>query len=149
MKLDELFSNDFDLRYGFLDVAGPLRTALSRSGEIADIRFALARETLSEDQVRVFVEGLLRGLKVGHRLEHDTALCAIAVALETVPGRFADEFLDGLAAVRATELGRPARVARESIKERRGLAKNQGRRVILALPTTRWEHRISASAETG
>jgi hypothetical protein len=97
---------------------------LLRSQEVRDIRAALQQGAITEETIHEFVSSLMKAFQVGRRFEHETALAALAVALERRSTDFAEEFLLDLARLKLAEMPICIRVARECIREARKIARN-------------------------
>lgn len=119
MTLEDLASQEFALDYDFIDAAPAARRALGGAPLVLWVRRALRDGEITFEDIRSFVTRLMLSLRQGEKFEHDTALCALGVALEPVPAHFSDEFLGGLANLRAPELRRASAVARECLRGRR------------------------------
>jgi len=130
--LEQLKSEDFAVSVGFLSTAGALRRFLGRTSEVAAVRQSLREGAITENTIRGFVSALIESLRIGERLPHELALSALAVALETRPTDFADEFLRGLARLKLAELSLVIRVARECLKRRVTIAHRTAKSVDLA-----------------
>jgi hypothetical protein len=81
------------------------------------LRSALQSGEVTEDTLRVFSATLLRDLEYGRRFPHELAIAAMAVALESRPTPFAEEFVMDLARLELPELPVAIRVARECCRE--------------------------------
>src|SRR5262249_8122895 len=76
-----------------------------------------------EESVRRFAEQLLKDLKRGVLFPHDRTFAALAVVLGDWYTPFADEYLRGLAGLKAAEMPYGPRVAREVLSHRQAPAK--------------------------
>ena len=94
--LGSLASEHIALLTACLSTASALRARLARADEVRAVREALQAGTLTEEAVRQFVTGLMKDLKRGESFAHDPTLTALAVAVESLPTSFAEEFLTGL-----------------------------------------------------
>ena len=118
-----LFSDEFEMKYGFVENPVALRLALLRAKEVLDFRDALHSGALVVDLLPELVAAIVSKFRVGTRLEDDTSLCAIAVAVEAISHPIVNKFITELSRVRATEFRRPASIASECLRHRRTLSK--------------------------
>jgi hypothetical protein len=95
-----------------------LRQMLLRCEEVRKLRDAYDAGCLPDEQIRSFVDRLLREGAASSRFPHQTALAAIAVMLESRFSQFADEYLNDLARIRSDRFSIAARVARECLDTR-------------------------------
>jgi hypothetical protein len=123
--LERLKAEDFAVSVGFLLPPRALRSQLHARSEVQDVSAALANGGLKEHAVREFVTSLLAGLCNGERFPHDLTLAALAVALEARPTEFAREYLQDLADLDVAEMSSSIHVARECLKQRAALTKDQ------------------------
>ncbi len=108
-----------------------MRRLLRRTSEVAAVRQALREGAITEDTIRGFVSILVQDLRIGQQLPHELALAALAVALETRPTDFVEEYLYDLSRLRLAELSMCIRVARECLKYRTAVAQNKTRNFSL------------------
>jgi hypothetical protein len=127
IPLSYLRTNEFADTLGFLLPPAALRIALQRSRAVREIATALRRCEISERMVRTFVNSLASEYQEGKRLSGDLALAALAVALKQIPTDYAEEFLYDLARLRLAEMTTSIRVARECLKNRYLLPRNEVR----------------------
>lgn len=120
-----LVDDEFLVDYGLLGNPRALQSALARSRQVSRIRDALANGEIDEDALRLFVGELLRELKIGTLFPYDVSLAALAVAIQSRPTAFAEEFLRSLAALKLVEMPMSIRVAREAMKVNQRLPKNK------------------------
>ena len=123
LKPDALFSS-----LGPLPPPAVLRRALQRVPDVARVAWALRRGQITEQMVREFAATATADWQRGQQLPCDVTLAALAVALEPCGQEFADEFLCDLARLKLAEMGTSIRVARECLKARYVLPKNEVRR---------------------
>lgn len=109
--LEFLASDDFVLSLGTYSTAESLRRGLLRSRHVRGLREGLARGRITEDSIRRLTGRLLLDFRRGESFRHETALAAIAVALETWNSDFACDFLIDLARTKITEFALCRRVA--------------------------------------
>lgn len=122
--LEELKAADFQVDLAFVATPSALRRLLELSSRVHRIRAALASGELTEDMIRHFVNTLMRDLQRGQPFEHDLVIAALAVALERRGTPFAEEFLQDLSRLEASEMAMSIRVARECLRVRVGIAGN-------------------------
>lgn len=101
-----------------ISTAQGLRSFLRARAEVVGIRKALSSGELTPVQLKVFVRDLLRGFTSGRKFTDEIILAVIAVAVETLPGSFADEYLRELAALKVGEIPLAPRVAALALVER-------------------------------
>lgn len=101
-----------------ISTAEGLRTFLGSRPEVLEVRRAFKAEAIHADDIRSFVDDMFVDFARGSRFHGEVVIAAIAVAVETLPVRFAQSFLEDLARVRISELPLAPRVARLSIQER-------------------------------
>lgn len=145
--LEQLKSDEFAISAGFVATAGPLRRFLARSKEVADVRKSLRQGALTEDSVHRFVDSLFADFHRGKQFVHDLAIAAIAVALESRPTKFADEFLHDLARLESAEMGLSIRVARECLKQRASVARSVTKVFAFAYPDDHGQHVVESWVE--
>jgi hypothetical protein len=90
-----------------------------RRSEVQRLRRSIVEEALSDDDVRLFLQGLLRSFTPAAHFHGDVALAAIAVALEPIATDLASEFIGKLSSLRVAELPLSPRVARLVVESRR------------------------------
>ncbi len=95
-----------------------LRQMLLRCEEVLELRDAYDAGCLPDEQIRSFVDRLLREGAGCDRFPYQTALAVIAVMFESRFTQFADEYLHGLARIRSDRFSIAARVARECLDMR-------------------------------
>jgi hypothetical protein len=115
-----------------------VRYSLLRSPEVAEIRQALRTGELVDEDIRHFVNQLMRDFQKGVRFCHEAALCAISVALERRETSFAAEYTNDLAKLQLAELSTAIRVAKQSAEARKRLASNERSRTVLTEPVQRF-----------
>lgn len=131
--LEELAAEEFAIRLAFLSTPSALRACLRKTPEVNEVIQALGQGVITEEGIRAFVSVLLEDLRVGERLPHEIAIAALAVALETRPTNFAEEFLRDLSSLRLAEMGLAIRVANECRKRRVSIAQHTSRDFDLRL----------------
>ena len=125
--LEDLTSEDLAVRLAFLSTPSALRACLQKTAEVAELTRELRLGAITEDGIKSFMSGLLEDLRIGERFQQEMAVAALAVALETRPTDFAEQFLRNLSGLRLAEMGAAARVARECLKRRVTLADSKAR----------------------
>jgi hypothetical protein len=101
---------------------------LQKAPEVLRLRESLGQGAISDLTIRKFVAKLMQDLRQGERFRHEVVLAAIAVALESWGGGFADEYLNQLAALKVGEMSMSIRVAGECLKRRTSQATSQQRK---------------------
>jgi hypothetical protein len=86
------------------------------------------RGQVSDAMLREFVAEMMADFERGRQLPADVTLAALATALESSNADFAEEYLCDLARLQLAEMPMSIRVARECLKVRCGLPKNEIRR---------------------
>lgn len=105
-----------------------MRIALQRVLIVRRVSWALRRGQLPELEFREFVASMTADLQAGRQLPGDLSLAALAVAAESCSQAFAEEYLCDLARLRLAEMPVSIRVARECLKARYALPKNEIRK---------------------
>jgi len=113
-----LLSTKFDASLPATSNPKALRLALLRHETVGAIAASLSAGSLSEHDLRQFIEGLVLGYKRGQRLPNLMALAALAVVLEPRRTRFSDEYLGNLGRIVLPEFRDAADVARECLSHR-------------------------------
>ena len=111
-SLLDLTDDNFLIDYSLISNSRALHRALRTSKQVEHLRIALGQGELTEKSLRDFVATLLRDLEYGKKFPHDIALAAMAVALETRPTAFAEEFVLDLARLDLAEFPMATRVAK-------------------------------------
>jgi hypothetical protein len=137
--LTSLKSAAFADSLGILLPPAALRLALQRLPGVKRLEIALRRGEITEEMIRNFAGALAAEFQEGTRLPGDLALAALAVVLEQRPTAFAEEYLCDLARLRLAEMTTSSRVARECLKNRFALPKNEVRTFMYR------KHRITHS----
>jgi len=130
--LESLKTDEFAFGFSFVSSPAAVHRALQRSEYVENLRLALNRGEITEETLRAFSASLLRNLEHGKRLQHELALAAIAVTLETRPTSFAEEYVLDLARLELAELPIAIRVARKACHERLKLTGNMVKAFTLA-----------------
>lgn len=112
--LEHIGSVDFEADL-VASTPGVLRQMLLRCPEVRALREAYDTGSLSDEEIRRFVDELLRKDAACDRFPYQTALAAIAVMLEPRFTPFADEYLNDLTRIRSDRFSISSRVARECI----------------------------------
>jgi hypothetical protein len=124
-SLSDLTDDSFVIDYSVISSPPALHRALRASKQVEHLRIALGRGELTEKSLRDSVATLLRDLEYGKKFPHDLALATIAVALETRPTAFAEEYVLDLARLDLAEFPMAIRVARLASLERAKLTANK------------------------
>lgn len=118
--LDLLVAEDFDLGLTFYSTPSALRRRLRKSDEVARLEEALERGALTEATAERFVDELQKkGLRRGVRFPYETALAALAVALERRYTEFAWRYLETLASLKLSEMTLSIGVAKLVLEQRK------------------------------
>ncbi len=125
--LEYLRSDELHRIVGFTTSASVLRRVLQKAEGVIAVDKAIRRGEMTEPEVRTFVSTLMEAFEPGKRLPDESAPAALAVALEHQPTDFAEEYLTRLAGLRYAEMGIAPAVARECLKSRCLLPKNEVR----------------------
>lgn len=136
--LDGLRSESLETASSSISTAEGLRDFLSRRLEVLELRRTLATGGIVIDDVRNFVQHLLQDFRPNEKFAGDYILAAIAVALESFPGAFADEYLSDLASLHIREMPLAPRVARLAVQQREtSVSEATWREKILSIPDVR------------
>lgn len=122
--LESLKTDEFAFRFSFISNPIAVHRTLQRSEDVENLRLALRNGEITEETLRAFSGTLLRELEHGKRFLHELAIAAIAVALETRPTPFAEEYTLDLARLDLAEMPIAIRVARKACQERLKLPAN-------------------------
>jgi hypothetical protein len=125
--LNKLWDIGFEDSFGFTLPPAAMRYALSVSPLVREVKKAVRHGQITEEEIRGFTVELTSQFQQGQRLPGDFALAALCVAVEDLPADFAEELLYKLARLNLAELGLSSRVARECLKHRVSLPKNEVR----------------------
>jgi hypothetical protein len=127
VNLEWLLSEEFDSTVPPYSSAGALRAHLRSEQFVRTLANGITNGVITEGRIRRLVAAALREFRPGVRFVYETALAALAVALETQFSAFADEYLHDLAAIRSREVAMASRVARESLRWRQYIPKTSRR----------------------
>jgi hypothetical protein len=130
--LGSLKTDEFAMGFSFISNPSAVHRALQRSKDVENLRLALRTGEITEETLRAFCASLLKDLEHGQRHHHEMAFAAIAVALETRPTPFAEEYVLDLARLELAELPIAIRVARKACQERLKLPGNKTK--VFTLP---------------
>jgi hypothetical protein len=125
-----LTEESFELAAYAISTAEGLRGFLAGSVEVGAVRRALAEGSISTEDISEFVSELLKDFRPGRRFFGDVQIAAICVAIETLPGSFAEGFLSDLSTVDASETPLAPRVARIARAKRGQLLPEQTDRLM-------------------
>jgi hypothetical protein len=117
-ELAELLKLADDLALSCISTAEGLRNELSKRVEVLALKRALMSGSVTFDDVRAFVERLMERFVRGSKSQIDIVLAAIVNAIDFLPAKRVDDFLDSLAGVRIAEMPMAPRVARLAVRER-------------------------------
>ncbi len=124
-QLDYFLTAEFSVAMGFFLPPAAQRIALQRCRAVQDAAAAIRRREISWKTIRSFVDSQVSQFERGKRLPGDLALAALAVVLEQFSADFAEEFLCDLARLQLPEMLSSIRVARECLKHRLLLPRNE------------------------
>jgi len=110
-QLQRLLSHELQEAAFPISTAEGLQAFLRSRPEVVGLRTALACGELTAPEVEEFVRELLRSFAAGRKFSDEIVLAAIAVAVETLPGRFSEEYLGALSTLRIKEMPLAPRVA--------------------------------------
>jgi len=133
--LHKLRSEEWDAEIVASTPSG-LRRILHRRVEVRELRNAYASGCLDQEEIRSFVDELIRDGGATPRFPYQTALAAIAVMLEPCCSPFAEEYLRDLAAIRSTRFTFAAGVARDCKSARTDLIHTSVRDFVCGTPST-------------
>lgn len=111
--LENLLSEDYAIRVGFILPPGAMRLVLQRHSEQTAVTAAIRRGELTEVELREFVARCLAQFKPGALLPGDLALATLAVSLERIQTKYAEEFLTTLGKLHLQEMPLSSRITRE------------------------------------
>lgn len=120
-----LTSDEFAMSAAGFSTPETLRHFLTQSPEVQDVRQSLLQEAVTEDTIREWVSSWMNDFRPGQHFPHETAIAAVAVALEKRSTDFAEEFLLDLARLKLAEMPLCIRVARQCLKRRATMARNK------------------------
>ena len=115
---DWLTSENFIVKYTVIGTADALRSALSMSSEIAQLRQRLNQGAISPREVEELVSELMTQFKIGEKFVYDISLAAIAVGIERDQSATCRRLLQDLASLRCAEMPMAIRVARKCLYAR-------------------------------
>lgn len=116
--LHQLRNESFETVAGSISTGEGLRDFLSQRPEVLNVRRALETGSIVLEEIQLFVQHLLQQFRANERFADDYVLAALAVVLESFPGRFADDFLCDLSALHIREIPLAPRVARLAMRQR-------------------------------
>ena len=135
--LNQLLSEPFRAEVGFLLPPAALRRRLQRLSLVRDVHLAVRVGIVRCEHVRAFVTEATRDFRAGELLPNEAALAALAVALETCPQDFAEQYLLDLAKLKLAEVATAARVSRECLRARYSRPKTQTLQRAFPVPPDR------------
>jgi hypothetical protein len=125
--LHALASDAFAVEIGFLLPSRALRIRLRRAAAVQRVELAVRLGAIGEADVRAFAAEMVRSFRPGSLLPGELALAALAVALESCPQDFAEEYICHLAKLKLSEMATAIRVAKGCLTARFARPKNQVR----------------------
>ena len=117
--LNALQGDDIQAKGFSISTAEALRSFLRELSEVISLRSAITTGEITPTDIKKYVNELLRSFCAGKKFANEISLAAIAVAMETLPGPFAEEYIKDLARLRIQEIPLASRVARLSLSQRR------------------------------
>jgi hypothetical protein len=115
---DWLTSDNFIVEYTVIGTADALRSALSISPEIAQLRQQLEHGAISPSEVEELVSDLMSEFKPGEKFVYDIPLAAVAVGIERDQNDTCRRLVQDLASLRCAEMPMAIRVARKCLRAR-------------------------------
>lgn len=115
--LSQLLTDEFADSIGWLPPAKALRYLLKRRPEVAAIARARTANELPDSEVRTFLTQLVRAVRPGFRFEHELAIAALLVALETEPTPSVHGLLSEFARLDWLEIRTVSEVAQVALSE--------------------------------
>lgn len=112
-----------------------LRLLLARTTEVHQLRELFDAGSITSQQIRAFVEGLLRASAAEDVFPHQTALAAIAVTFENRFGPFAREYVTDLARLQGPRFWFAGRVGKLCLAGQSQFAESIRRRFEFAEPS--------------
>ena len=134
-SLKKLQSDEFVLQCGFVASHKALHTALGRSSAVQEARTDMANGLLSEDDLELAVDAMLKDFDRGNLFPHDLTFAALAVVLETWYSEFAERFVFGLADLGIREMPMAIGVAKISAKRLKLQTGNRSAMFIVSMCT--------------
>ena len=122
--LEKIKSDDFIFSIGYEMPPKAIRYILVRTKEHKQLRDAYWDGHLSEAELRRYIQNLLGEFVSGEKFPYDMTLSLIAVVLETLYTRFADEYLSTLANLELSEMPLSIRVAKFCVQKRQQRTNN-------------------------
>lgn len=119
--LEKIKTEEFITDLGYQLPAGPMHKLLSGCSETLKIREGYQNGSISESEIKDFVQGLIKEFKFDEKFYYDLTLATIAVALEKCYTDFADEYLYDLSKLEVTELKIASDIAKVCLMEKEKL----------------------------
>jgi hypothetical protein len=94
-----------------------LHDRLDKLEAVEKVRERIREGSLGFDEIRIAISEWLRQLVRGTRLPSESAVSALAVAVEKIPGPDAEQFLKELAGLRILEMPIASRIAAVSLQQ--------------------------------
>ena len=116
--LKSLNTDTFRALASSISGADGLYDYLSNCREVLALKHALFNETVTTNDIETFVRAKSTKFRPGRKFSEDIVLAAVAVALSTFPGKFADKFLTQLSSINAREMPLAPRVSGLALKQR-------------------------------
>ena len=116
--LQRIKSDDFIFSIGYEMPPKAIRYILVRTEECKQLRDAYCSGNLSEVELRRYIQSLLGKFVSDEKFSYDMTLSLVAVALEPLYTRFAEEYLSTLANLELSEMPLSIRVAKFCVQKR-------------------------------
>ena len=122
--LEKIKTEEFITDLGYQLPARPMYKLLSGCPETLKIREGYQNGSISESEIKDFVQGLLKEFKFDEKFYYDLTLATIAIALEKCYTDFANEYLYDLSKLELTELKIASDIAKVCLMEKEKLPSN-------------------------
>ena len=147
--LERIKSDDFIFSIGYEMPPKAIRYILVRTEECKQLRDEYRSGNLSEAELRRYIQNLLGEFVSGKKFPYDMTLSLLAVALETLYARFADEYLSTLANLELVEMPLSIRVAKFCVQKRQQRPNNIYRKSSIFPVEAFNVHRDTLKAQEG
>ena len=147
--LQKIRSDDFIFSIGYEMPPKAIRYILVRTEECKQLRDAYWSGNLSEAELRRYIQSLLGEFVSSEKFPYDMTLSLVAVALETLYTRFADEYLSTLANLELSEMPLSIRVAKLCLQKRQQRTNNIYRKSSVSPVEAFNVHRDPLKAQEG
>jgi len=116
--MSRIFEDLKSIKPVLTDNMSAIRLIIKKQKPVYNLTQALLHHDIKESEIKDFTENLLKDIKIGYRFEHEILISAIAMAMEDINSKFADEYLESLASIKMTEMRFVSRFAEECLKHR-------------------------------